>query len=80
MRRRRRSKPTFFSSSTATEDDVTAWLMEGTDVALDGNDEAPAKDKAANWTAGASGLFNNLVVAADKGGGGGGSQAKAAAG
>ena len=54
--------------------------MEATDVALDGDDEAPAKnnvaEKAADRTAGANGLFNNLVVAADKGGGGGDSRAK----
>ena len=84
-RRRRRSNPTFFSSSTATEEDVTAWLMEATDVALDGDGEAPGKDnvaeEAADRTAGANGLFKNLVVATDKEGGGDGYyQAKAAAG
>ena len=46
-------------------------------MALDGDDEAPAKDngaeEAADRTAGANRLFNNLVVAADRGGGGGGS-------
>ena len=42
--RRKRSKVTFFSSSTATEDDATARLTEATDVALDGDNETLAKD------------------------------------
>ena len=42
--RRRRIKLTFFSSSTATEDDATARLTEATDVALDGDNETLAKD------------------------------------
>ena len=54
MRRRKRSKPTFFSSSTAAEDDVTAWPMEVTDVALDGDDEASAKDGGGKWPDGQS--------------------------
>ena len=58
--------------------------MEATDVALDGDGEAPGKDnvaeEAADRTAGANGLFNNLGVAADKGGEGRGSRDKAAAG
>ena len=44
MRTRRSSKFTFFSSSTATEDDATALLTEATDVAQDGNNETLAKD------------------------------------
>ena len=66
------------------QDDATARPMEATDVALDGDIEAPMKDKveekAAYRAAGANGLFNNLVVAADKGDGGGGSRAKDVAG
>ena len=58
--------------------------MEATDVALGGAGEAPAKDnaaeEAADRTAGANGLFKNLVVAADKEGGCDGYRAKAAAG
>ena len=58
--------------------------MEATDVAIDGDNGVPGKDnaaeEAADRTAGANGLFNNLVVAADKGSRGGGSRAKAAAG
>ena len=42
MRRRRRSKSTDFSSSTATEDEETARLMEATDVALAGDDNSNA--------------------------------------
>ena len=44
--RRRRSKLSIFSSSTATEDDVIARLTEAIDVALDGDDETLAKDNA----------------------------------
>ena len=53
-------------------------------MALDDDDEAPVKgnaaEEAADRTAGANGLFKNLVVAADKEGGCDGYRAKAAAG
>ena len=44
--RRRRSKLTFFSSSTATENDATVQLAEATDVALDSDGEMLAKKSA----------------------------------
>ena len=53
-------------------------------MALDGDNETPAKDnaeqEAADRTTGANELFNIIIVVADKEGGDGGSQVKVTSG